>query len=484
MRGFRHLRTRLVLAYTGLIVIGFAGLALLAGQQISSSAIVDYQRSLESQAQLVARGLREPLEHYFEGEATSASLADLLQAYEVQTGSRITLFDTEGRAWLDTHEVVEENAAVLPEIRAALAGRSGSDIRSDEHRVTTLYVAAPIPGEDELKSGVVRLAIPLSQTNQAILNRWLMLGGSVLLLAALSIIAGLLLARSLSRPLEELRASALRLAAGDFSTRLPESRADEIGELARTFNYLSSEVQSMLEEQRAFVSNASHELRTPLTTIRLRSEALRRGALEPDIVGQYIVEIDDEVTRLSSLVNDLMLLSQLDAKRADPNEEQLDPLRVMRSLLHEVSSQTEAKHISLQLESPESLPIITANLTHLHTVFRNVLDNAIKYTPEGGSITWSLSSDPEWLNILVKDNGQGIDPAELPHVTKRFYRTDRARTRSIPGAGLGLALVSSIVEFYGGSIEIDSAGLGCGTTILIRWPRTPVHHKIDNLSQH
>jgi signal transduction histidine kinase len=206
----------------------------------------------------------------------------------------------------------------------------------------------------------------------------------------------------------------------------------------------------------------------------LRSEALRSGTLDAATSHQHIEEIDDEVVRLSGLVNDLLLLSRLDARQAEVGSEHIDPTRLARSAIAEIASLVETKRISLYLSISDNLPEITATSSHLYTVLRNLLDNAIKYTPEGGEITCSLCRDGQGLRIAVMDNGRGIEPAELPNVTKRFYRADKARTRSIPGTGLGLSLVDSIVAYYGGSMQVESEGLGCGTAVYVHWPSTPM----------
>lgn len=465
------LRTRLILAYTGLIVVGFALLAILAGQQISNAALLDYQRSIEAQVPLVANGMQDTLEQFSEGEATQAELEAQLGRYAAQTGARLTLIDGLGQAWLDSSGVVPLGSqSTMPEVAAALRGQMLTDSRKDEHGIPSLFVAVPLR-HDEDRLGVVRLAVSVQTAQQLILERWLVLGAGVVLLAVLSMVASLLLAASLTRPLDQLRRSALRLAGGDVAHRAPRNhRTDEIGQLAAAFNYMADQMQAMLEEQRAFASNASHELRTPLTTISLRSEALRAGTLDRETSRQYIVEIDDEMARLGHLVEELILLSRLDAGRAEPGSEQVDPHRMVRDLLSEMIPIAEARGITLTLDAPGNLPPVQAGPHHLRVVFRNLLDNAIKYTPKGGTVAWKLWIEDDSLCSEVIDTGQGIAPDDLPHLFKRFYRADKAHTRGTPGAGLGLSLVESVVGFYSGKVDISSPGLGKGASVQVRWP--------------
>ena len=250
----------------------------------------------------------------------------------------------------------------------------------------------------------------------------------------------------------------------------PAFGAQPLGELAVAFNHMAAQVKAMLEEQRAFASNASHELRTPLTTIRLRSEALREGRVDEATAGQCIEEIDSELVRLSELVEDLILLSQLDSGRARPGEQQVDVARLLRHLLDEYTSRLCDKKLTLNLELPPEVTPLVANMHHLRVVFRNVLDNAVKYTPDGGVITWQLQVEDGHLHTTMRDMGRGIDPEDLPHLFERFYRADKARTRQTPGVGLGLSLVQEVVGAYGGRVAIDSAGVNQGTTVHVWWP--------------
>lgn len=472
MFGQWRLRTRLIVTFVSLILLGFAGLSLLAGNQISAGAVEDFQRSLAAQATLVARGLREPLEHYVEGEGSYAAMqtavADLATAQNLQ----ITLIGQDGFAWLSSDSTVGNvNLSQDPEVQAVLNGSQNTvfDTRTDAQNVEKIYTAVPIT-EDGYLLSVVRVAAPASATEGVINQRYLTLAGGVLALTALAVLAALWLAASFTRPLEGLQTSALKLAAGDLSQRVSISRQDELGQLGETFNHMAERVEAMLLEQKAFASNASHELRTPLTTIRLRSEALRDGGLDEATTRQYIAEIDDEVARLGRLVNDLIQLSRFDSGRAELGDEQIDPVRLGRSLCQQLQKTAAAKQITLTLEAPDSLPTIQANQNHVRIVLQNLLENALKYTPEGGQVRWRLALEDGYLRSEVQDSGMGLAAEDIPHLFERFYRADKAHTRATGGAGLGLPLARSIVAFYNGRIDIHSGGVGQGTTATVWWP--------------
>jgi signal transduction histidine kinase len=471
----RSLRTRLLLAYAGLTLVGFIALALVVGKQISTGTVQDFASGLEEQAQFAAQALKESVEEAGDSPHSQADLSARLVAYADQTGAQVVLLDWNGRFWASSSDRIENTDT--PEVNAALSGNRGSDVRG-----STAYAAAPIVDEGRVWA-VVQLSESLLAAQSLIWRRWLALGGAI---AAITIMAGLaavLLSDTLTRPLERLRQAALQIAKGDFSQRVPESRKDEIGEVARSFSYMAKQVEAMLEEQRAFAGNVSHELRTPLTTIRLRSEALREGGLDDELARQYVVELDDEVQRLSTLVQDLMVLSRLDSGRLEAGREQIDSIRLARQLLAEVKPQAESQSITLSLDAPESVPTVTVASAHLMIVFRNLLNNALKYTPEGGHVSWTIRPGGDAVKHTISDDGLGIAKEDLPYVFDRFYRVDKSRSRAVPGAGLGLSLVRMIVEFYGGAIQLSSEGIGKGTQAYVTWPLPAPTEQVQRLAE-
>jgi signal transduction histidine kinase len=483
----RSLRVRLILTYTGLIIVGFGGLALLAGQQISSAARRDYELRLTNEIVLLSRSLTEASPSQSNTPATEEELNTILNGLSPRTDMHITLllvraghdstFESDEHfqqgVMPDQGWPLSDDFRHYPELAAASRNAIIVDHRNDEHGRAMLFTAAPVV-TGSFFMGYIQLSEPASVLQHAVRDRWAGLGLGVLGLTAVTLLASLWLSTSLIRPLEKLRDSAVKLSQGELSHRVDYHAQDEIGAVAHAFNQMAEQVQAMIEEQRAFASNASHELRTPLTTMRLRTEALRHDrSLDAPTRQQYIIELDEELTRLSGLVSDLVLLSRLDAGRAEMGQEQIDPVRFAYSLQQMMSGQARDRNITLSVEAAVDRPVtVKGSLNHLTVLFRNVLENAIKYTPPGGQITWRIFVEGENVMFTIQDTGQGIAPEHLPHVFERFYRADKSHSRFIPGTGLGLALAKSIVETYGGRIEITSPGVGLGTTIVIGWPVT------------
>jgi signal transduction histidine kinase len=456
----KSLRTRLLLAYAGLILIGFTVLALVAGRQIMAGTMQDFMDGIAEQARLVARVMKEPVEEWAENGADQSDLSSSIETYAEQVSADLQLLDYQGRI-LASSSGSDTNVDV---VRTALNGSVSTAAQG-----STAYAAAPILEEGQV-IGIVQLAIPINAARVLVWERWLMLGAAVLALSAMAGLAAYWLSTTLTRPLAEMQSATIQIAQGDFSQRLPETRQDEIGQLAHAFNYMADQVEAMIEEQRSFASNASHELRTPLTAIRLRSEALRDGDLDAATEQQYVVEIDEEVKRMGDLVQDLLMLSRLDSGRLEAGREQIDSIRMARQLLGEIAPQTQSHSIAIELDTPPELPLIEASSAHLMIVFRNLLANALKYTPDGGRITWRIRANGDQIHYSISDTGQGISAEDLPYVFDRFYRVDKSRSREVPGVGLGLSLVRMIVEFYGGTVYLTSEGVGQGTTSHVTWP--------------
>lgn len=297
---------------------------------------------------------------------------------------------------------------------------------------------------------------------------------SATLIIGIIIILGLggWLARAITQPLTQLRQSAQAMASGKLDTRADNNAPQEVRLLADDFNIMATAVEQMMAEQRAFASNAAHELRTPLTTIRLRTETLLEDDPDEALQTRYINEIQDEVKRLGRLVDDLRILSRADAHRLETGQEWIDLAHVFSSLKREFTPTLNEKNLALILDLPDPPYVVQASINHIRTVLRNIIENGVKYTPEGGKIAVKATKINQMIQVEVEDNGIGIASDDLPQLFSRFFRADKAHSRRIAGSGLGLSLVQSIVTQYGGEIEIKSDGLGLGTTVFIRWPQT------------
>jgi signal transduction histidine kinase len=291
--------------------------------------------------------------------------------------------------------------------------------------------------------------------------------------AALSILLGTLLARSLTRPLQDLTEATRAVADGDLQRQVPVRSKDEVGTLAESFNRMSAALDRSQRLRRQMTADIAHDLRTPLSIIVGHLDAVDEGVLPADT--KTIDIMRDEAMHLSHMIEDLRTLSLADAGELSLARSLVEPgVLIQRSAIaHLPAAQAAGIELSVDLEPglPTALDLDPERMTQ---VLGNLLDNALLHTPKGGRILLSAKPAGEGAEIRVRDSGPGIPEAELELVFERLYRSDKARQRNGGGSGLGLAIAKSIVEAHGGAIRAESAP-GEGTTIVVTLPRTPAN---------
>ena len=283
----------------------------------------------------------------------------------------------------------------------------------------------------------------------------------VLVAAVVAVAASLLLAivlsRMLARPLAEIGSAARRIAEGDYAARVPREGPDELLSLADSFNQMAASLERQEAMRRDFIANAAHELRTPLTNLQGYLEALRDGVITADRATYE--SLWDEAERLVRLSRSLDSLAEGDAA-GPPTMVELDLAMAIRSALELAQPGLEKAGLSVVVEVPERLPA-RANADQLAQVLANLLSNAARYTPAGGTVTIRAERRPADLLVSIENSGEGIPPEDLERVFERFYRVEKSRDRARGGAGIGLAVVKQLVESAGGRVGAESAS---GTT--------------------
>lgn len=474
VKGWRlSIRSRMMLAYGTVILVGFAILTALAANEISTAVRVEYDQSLRYQLQLAGQQLGAAVNGGNLDQMKPDALDQLLQRISAQLDGRLALYLPDDPRPGVPRFRLDRDSTGLPEVEAAIHGEISSARRPDAAGVDTLYIGSPVTYNGKPIIGVLQLAVPAQAVDAQVLRRWAALGLGFVILVSLALAAAFGLSRSITRPLFRLRESAERLGQGDLSHRVARPGADEIGDVSRAFNQMADELQSRLEEQRAFARNAAHELRTPLAALRLRTEALRYENLDAATAGRYIEESDDQVQALAHLVDELALLSRFDAGRAELGRDEIDLNRLASSLCVQLGPLARQHGVGLRFAPSSEPALVNAGLSHLTIVFRNLLDNSLKFTPAGGHITWDITLDDREVVCCIGDTGRGIGADDLPHVFQRFYRGDKARSRQVAGTGLGLSLVQAIVRAYGAQVSIASPGPDQGTQVTVQWPRSP-----------
>jgi len=276
---------------------------------------------------------------------------------------------------------------------------------------------------------------------------------AVLVAAVVSVGLAIVMARMLARPIAEVGAAARRIAEGDYAARVPRDGPEELASLADSFNQMAASLERQETMRRDFIANAAHELRTPLTNLQGYLEALRDGVIEADRATYD--SLLDEAGRLVRLSHSLDALAEGDAATTPPRLEELDLAKAIRAALDLAQPALERADLHLIVDVPDRLPA-RANPDHLAQVLANLLSNAMRYTPAGGTVTVRAERRSADLLVSISNSGDGIPAADLERVFERFYRVEKSRDRALGGAGIGLAIVKQLVEAGGGRVGAES----------------------------
>ncbi len=481
-------RLRLTLWYTALL-----GVTLIIFSVIVYSALAANLRSqlLEEsirQAQLVSRAIAAQIERNLAlRDLTLPDLDYFASSIGVQLvtpqGSVVRKSNNLGDLIIPSYE------QALPDI---LNGKSHTYFTSIDRNLLFVY-SEPLLINRQVE-GMVQIIRPLNPLENALrqMGRYLIIGTGLSLIAA-AVIGAFLARRELS-PLAAITETARSITrAKDLDKRLGFATLDnEIGRLAATFNEMLDRIQHLFLGQERLVADVSHELRTPLTTIQGNMELLQRMAIAAperlsdqevlDLVQEIVDETANETDRMNRLIRDLLLLAQADSGvlrlQMEPVELDTLLLDVYRQTRRMVEHKRGPNALEIRLGN-EDQAIAWGDRERLRQLLLNLADNAVKYTPNGGAVTFSLENSDGWIRVAVQDSGIGISPEQQKHIFERFYRTDKARSRELGGSGLGLSIVLWITQAHQGRVTVQSA-LQQGSTFTLWLPEYSAPPALSN----
>lgn len=451
-------------------------LVALAAADILASRVAEQTHLDTLESELASRG--QTLCVLLQGDQNEVALASRSAA------ARLTRVSADGRVIFDTeaNAVKMENHRDRPEIAAALRGENGSARRrSGTVGMEYLYVAVPC------EKGALRLAVPLEGvTRQVYAIRGRMLGSIVLAFIPAFFVAAFF-ARSVSSKLGAIIDYAAKLAEGRFQARLEDLGKDELGHLGQRLNETGRNLERIFEElqrehrelekqeqvRKDFVINVSHELRTPLASILGYTDTLLAGAInEPGHNVRFLEIIRNNTERLTNLAADLLTLTRIEQKAEKFQFASYYVNGLLLDCVDSIRPIADKKKIRLRIEAAPDHCEVFADSKAIHQVIGNLLDNAIKYSPDGGEIVVGARPAPKlpgFVHFSVKDHGPGIPEAEQSRLFERFYRVDKARSRDLGGTGLGLAIVKHLVKTHGGEVGVISEP-GTGSTFWFALP--------------
>lgn len=327
-----------------------------------------------------------------------------------------------------------------------------------------MAITRAVRDENGTLVGSIRYMVSLERADQQtfLVIIILVLAGAFIML--LLTFTGIYFIRSILVPVKQISASAKQIAQGDFDVRIEKGKDDELGQLCDAVNDMAGELGAAERMKNDFISSVSHELRTPLTAIKGWAETLRVGA-DPVTAEKGMTVIIRESERLSGLVEELLDFSRLQSGRMRLSAARLDILAELDEAVYLFTDRARTEHKDLTYEENTSLSPVYGDRDRLRQVFVNIIDNALKYTESGGSITVSSREEDGFVQVTVSDTGCGIPPEHLPNVKKKFYKANQL----VRGSGIGLAVADEIAAMHGGSLHIESQ-VGVGTVVTVSLP--------------
>jgi len=458
---FDSVRIRLTLWYAGVLALSLIAFALVIYYAAGSIFHERQDESLRSTAQTVASAYLEEL-----GETHSQSTAGKVVLAEITFPNRyVQLTDSAGNPIAASANFAGSTIAIPSPVLADARARGFSNASVNGLRVTVV----PLSSDQSL--GFAAVAEPFSVIEDGLSELRRDLFAGVLLVLLLASAGGYFLARKSLAPVASMNSQTQRISAENLSARLDVTNPrDELGHLATTINDLLTRLENAFKEQQRFIADASHELRTPLAVLRGETEVALGKERTVEEYQQSLSLIQDEAERLSRIVEDLFILARQPINtRAALNKERVSLNEAVRDCARAAQVLAFRKGVRLKLENDSPSIALNGDEDLIKRMLLNLLDNAVKYTPAGGEISLALVRQNGNAEIVVRDTGIGIPAEAQPRVFDRFYRVDKARARTMGGAGLGLSIAQWIVEVHGGSINLASTP-GHGSTFTIVLP--------------
>ena len=476
--GGRSIFLRLVATYLVAILVSLGVLGLALGRLLEGYVYRERTATLQSYGEAVAAVAAD----LFSGAATQRDLSAQVRVAASVTGARIWIVDASGLLLLDFARQFGGGPGAGAGYAPGTVRVTGSELDellkgrmvafqgqwAGRFDLPMLSVGVPVLGEGGKVVGGVFLHAPVVGVRGAAKTLlrlvWLAAGLATLVAVILTYV----ISRSITRPLREMSALARRIAAGDFGRRVAVAGDAELSDLAASLNHMARQLGELEKTRREFIANVSHELRSPLTSMRGFIQGILDGTVSAADRERYLKLAFSETERLSGLIDDLLDLTALDAGAGELKFSPVDLGEVVQAVGTQFEPQARARRVALACDGAGPVAV-RADAARLKQILINLVDNALRYTPADGQVRLAWRRAAAWGEVEVRDTGPGIPDADLPHIWDRFYRVDKARTRTRGGTGLGLAIVKRLVEAHNGEVDARSVP-GTGAAFTVRLP--------------
>ncbi len=465
------LRLRLTLIYAGLSALALAGF----GAVFYRTLAVRLERSLDQDLDERAAALRGYLRFPGGRPQLVFDQKDPEEAFFIRTATRYfqVLDASSGEVVLQSQELQLLGVSPsLPEVQAQVKRPHSTEIESPQGplRFNSYVVRAGPKKEFLIQVGTSRQ--PVENALQEFLNTVILLIPVAVLLAGAG---GWWMARRALRPVEDLTASAAKIGISNLSVRVPlRGSGDELDRLAETFNQTVARLEDAVQQMRQFTASISHELRTPLTTLRGEAEVALMEPRSPESYRRVLASQLEEFDKLTQMINRLLTLARAEGGEIHLASDPVDVSALVSSLTGQMEPMASWKKVQLRATVQDEI-FVRGDRGWLECAVLNLLDNAIKFTPEGGAVDVAVTAGDRSVCLEFRDTGIGIPAEALPHVFERFYRAEPSRSKEFDGAGLGLALVKWVVENHHGRTDVESR-VGGGSCFRVWLHTAPIRN--------
>lgn len=464
---FKGLRWKLVSTYLLLVLLTI----LLINSFISESLRINYidekKISLLTQSNIISDRL-SPYISEINSKYVNEMVSDIVMRLSIEIKSRVMISDLNGKILIDSYNTLEGERLNEEELSLALLGKNVAKQHYLQDYGSVMYVAVPIVSRGRIlgavfiSSSLEEIFLNIKRTMQKFM---------ILSFFGLAITAfiSFIFADIISKPIERLTEAVKRMAQGKFNQKVEVFGNDEISNLGRAFNLMTTKLDQVDKQRREFVANVSHELRTPLSSIKILSESLIHQEHAPEeIYREFLTDIDSEVDRLNKIIDSLLYLVDLEKENIHLDYQLTYVNYLVQKVFSSLKPLADKKGIKLNFTEKAKIQVMLDKFKIQQSLI-NIIGNAIKYTPENGEVDIELYSGQDNFVIKIKDNGMGIPEDELPFIFDRFYRVDKARARKTGGTGLGLSITQQLIALHQGEINVESE-VNKGTTFYIVLP--------------
>lgn len=396
----------------------------------------------------------------------SAEVRNMLETFNEKDKIELMAINSKGHVVLTSSGFSPDEDSPMPDYDDAMANGEGSYVGRLPSGEKILAVSVPLSSFSSEYSSV-RMVTSLTEIDNTIKGYTLFVTAVCSAIILIIVVTGLYFAGSIVKPIRQISGITRKFALGDFSVRIQNNSDDEIGELCTAINHMADELSSAEAMKNEFISSVSHELRTPLTAIKGWAETLMvDGGENPNTMKKGVGVIVTETERLSQMVEELLDFSRMQNGHFTLQTANMDILAELGDAVLIYSDKARREQIEIIYEEPEMLPIVFGDKNRIRQVFINVIDNAIKYSSAGDTVTIRATEKDNRIIVSVTDTGCGIKSSDLAKVKTKFYKANHTRR----GSGIGLAVADEIISMHGGELDISSSGEGKGTTVKITLP--------------